>query len=64
MKKVIVSRDVAWLVKCYGDWRGITGNVINANPTDSDDPYFTDDLIDDQEYPSINQGRVWSPTGG
>jgi hypothetical protein len=31
-KKVIVSRDVVWLGKCYGDWRGITSNVINVVP--------------------------------
>jgi hypothetical protein len=35
-------------------------NVINAVPIDTDDPYFTDDLIDDQEY----QGRVMEPNGG
>jgi hypothetical protein len=63
-KKVIVSQDVVWLGKCYGDWRGITGNVINAVPTDNDDPYYTDNLIDDQEYPSNNQGRVMEPDGG
>jgi hypothetical protein len=63
-KKVIVSRDVVWLGRCYGDWRGITGNLINAVPTDNDDPYYTDNLIDDQEYPSINQGRVMEPDWG
>jgi hypothetical protein len=63
-KKVIVSRDVVWLGKCYGDRRGITSNVINAVPTDTNDPYFTDDLIDDQEYPSNDQGRVTEPDGG
>jgi hypothetical protein len=63
-KKVIISRDVVWLAKCYGDWRGITSNVINVVPTDTDDPYFTDDLIDDQEYPSNDQGRVMEHDGG
>jgi hypothetical protein len=63
MKKVIVSRDVVWLGKCYGDWRGITSNVINEAPTDTVDPYYTDDLIDDQEYPSSDQGRVMEPDG-
>jgi hypothetical protein len=37
-KKVIVSRDVVWLGICYGDWRGITSNVINAVPTNTDVP--------------------------
>jgi hypothetical protein len=55
---------VIWLGKCYGDWRGITSNVINAVPTDTDDPYFTDDLIDDQEYPSNELGRVMEYDGG
>jgi hypothetical protein len=63
-KKVLVSRDVVWLGKCYGDWRGITSNVINAVPTDTNDSYFIDDLIDDQKYPSYNQGRVMEPDGG
>jgi hypothetical protein len=62
-KKVIVSRDVGWLGKCYGDWRRITSTVINAVPTNTDDPYFTDDLIDDQEYPSYDQGRAMEPNG-
>jgi hypothetical protein len=62
-KKVIVSRDMVWLDKCYGDWRGITSNVINAVPTNTDDPYFTNDLINDQEYPSNVQGRVMEPDG-
>jgi hypothetical protein len=63
-KKVIVSRDMVWLGKCYGDWRGITSNVINAVPTDTNDPYYTDDLIDDQEYTSSDQGRVMEPNEG
>jgi flagellar biogenesis protein FliO len=37
--------------------------VINAVPTDNYDPYYTDDHIDDQEYPSIDQGRVMEPDG-
>jgi hypothetical protein len=39
-------------------------NMINAVPTDTNDPYFTDDLIDDQEYPSNDQGRVMEPNRG
>jgi hypothetical protein len=38
--------------------------VINAVPTDTDDPYFSDDLMDDQEYPCNDQGRVMEPNGG
>jgi hypothetical protein len=38
--------------------------MINVVPTDTDDPYLTDDLIDDQEYPSNDQGRVMEPDRG
>jgi hypothetical protein len=55
---------MVWLGKCYGDWRGITSNVVNAVPINTNDPYFTDDLIDYQEYPSIAQGRAMEPDGG
>jgi hypothetical protein len=63
-KKVVVNLDVVWLGKCYGDWRGITSNVFNTVPTNYDDSWYTDDPINDQEYPSVDQGRVMEPDGG
>jgi hypothetical protein len=35
-KHVIVSRDVLWLGKCYGDWKGLTMNTFTVVPADND----------------------------
>jgi hypothetical protein len=35
--KVVVSRDVIWLNKCYGDWKGLDKNKITMAPDIYDD---------------------------
>jgi hypothetical protein len=53
--KVIVSRNVIWLGKCYGDWQKLTPSEIE---------YVADDEIEDSEIEDLDQGRAEETDGG
>jgi hypothetical protein len=53
--KVIVSRDVVWLHKCYGDWKGLEKNNITMVPDSYDD---SDTEVEYVDSLTPNPGRV------
>jgi hypothetical protein len=53
--KDIVSRDVVWLNKCYGDWKGLGWNKITMAPDIYDD---SDTELEYVDSVTPNLGRV------